>query len=88
MANSIPADLSRALMQYHWRMKWLAEKISLLAIPGDVLSEADMQFLREAKEENRTLLLRLQHYEARGTISVFLRPRQTISERLRKAVDK
>ena len=88
MAISIPADLSRALMQYHWRMKWLAERISLVGIPGDVFSEADMQFLREAKEENRTLLLRLKHYETRKAISVFLRPRQTISESLLKPVDK
>jgi len=87
MAISMPVDLSRALMQYHWRMKWLAEKTPLLGVPGDVLSDEDKRFLLEAKEGNRTLLLRLHHYAERWTIGVVFRSGETIPGRLLKAVD-
>ena len=87
MATSMPEDLSQALMQYHWRMKWLETKKPLPGVPGSSWSENDLQFLSEAKEANRTLLLRLKHYAERRKISVFFRSRQTISERLLKGVD-
>ncbi len=88
MAVSMPVDLSRALMQYHWRMKWLEEKKLPPGVPGKSWSEADGAFLSEAKEANRTLLLRLNHYSERWTVPVMFRPRETIPGMLLKAVDK
>jgi hypothetical protein len=59
VAESLPQSLTRDLMRYHWRMKYL-EEIKPVSIPSS--GGVNRQFWREAKELRARLLQRLKHY--------------------------
>ena len=71
MAQVLPEHLSRDLMRYHWRMKYLEETKSV-SIP--TTGGVNRQFFDEGKALNHELRQRLNHYGKRSLASVFFRP--------------
>ncbi len=62
MANALPENLTRKLMRYHWRMKFLEE----------MKPTPHPKFAAEAEQSNQDLRGRLDRYADRKTLSVFL----------------
>jgi len=75
LAESLPETLARALMQYHWRMKYLNEQKS----DGTALNQT---FWDEAKELHSRLRNRLDHFGRRHVLSLIFRPRETCDKHL------
>ena len=81
LAESLPEDLARVLMRYHWRMKYMEEMkpVTMRSFGG-----VDPRFWAEAKKEHSRLLERLEHYSERWWVSVVCYPAETCDKALRQ----
>lgn len=75
VAEALPESLSRDLMRYHWRMKYM-ESMKSVTIPSSGGVHPEMW--SEAKNLHSRLLSRLEHYGARHWVSLLFWTSETI----------
>jgi hypothetical protein len=84
IAESLPESLARALMRYHWRMKYM-EEMKSVTIPSS--GGVQPKFWAEMKDLHRSLLGRLKHHSDRSWISIFFRSGETCPKALLEGGD-
>jgi hypothetical protein len=75
LAHSLPETLTRDLMRYHWRMKYMEEM-------KPVIGHAQPVFWAAAKQLHAQLSVRLDHFANRWTGAVFVRSGETVPHKL------
>jgi len=84
VAESMPRTLTRDLMRYHWRMKYLKE-VKPVSIPSS--GGVNRRFWAEAKDLRARLLARLQHYHERVWAASFFWSSETCDRKLLRPTD-
>jgi hypothetical protein len=74
VAEAVPESLSRDLMRYHWRMKYM-ESMKPVTIPRS--RGVQSQFWAEARDLHVRLMTRLKQYGQRRWLSLFFQPSET-----------